>query len=519
MFFNLFSPKKKTLLHPLADPEALERAIGLLPLDDAFKSVDKAIKWINSLDQFDDFDAESRFAIVRRIDDAIQPHLFKLSRHYLTSRRLSKSEEKRLWTISYDCWDMLARAYESCLQLVQKEMEASQGRMEENVAHHLPLLLTRLVRSLGAILCWTLYRYMPLPNEIWPRLGRAYLFAETNHCSNRKLQCYPGFPGLSTVRDEYLRVLVFHASSVDGLMPFQMALADYALRYLLPHFVFAAETAQVCAYWIDVDKPMPPTRLVNPETPSPTLRLIGAGEVPSALGDLAEALEAGNVPPGFPHGGEFTAQMLLPVVEHLSLYWSAQPPLREHLRHPIRARASVLNGFDDSFTVFAGNLARMGKERAAESWVVENASLGGFGAMIENFHGDWLKVGALLSIHPEGSEGWMLGVIRRLTKLSEEQTTVGIQMLGRLAKSIELMPSVRSYESGSNIPGIRLDSAEAAGEIRVVLPAGTFRTGEKFEYMQDGYRFLLSPLDFSEREGGGDFEIGRYRQESLDKME
>ncbi len=516
MFFNLFSSKKTRPNHPLADPKALERAIGILPLDDAFKSVDKAVTWIISLDKFDDFDADTRFAIVRRIDDTIQPHLAKLTRDYLTSPRLSKSEEKRLWTLNHGCWSTLARAYESCLQLaLQSGDDASSRKVKEEAARIFPLLLTRLMAALGALLRWTLYRYAPLPNEIWPRLGRIYLLAEANQCAIKRVQCYPGMPGLTTVSDEYLRILVFHASSVDGLMPLQMSLADYLLRYLLPHFVFASETSETCVYWIDAAKPMPPTRLVVPETPSPTLRLIGAGVVPGVLSSLKQQLEAGNIPADFPHGGEYSAQMLLPVVEHLTLYWGAQPPLREHIRHPIRARAAVLNGFDDSFTVFAGNLARMGKERAAESWVVENASLGGFGAMIENFQGDWLKVGSLLSIQPEGSEGWLLGVVRRLTKLSDEQTSVGIQTLGRHAKSVELVPRVRSYGNGGNIPGICLDNVEPSEEIRVVLPAGTFQTKEKLEYSESGRRFLLSPLDFFEREGGGDFEIGRYRQETL----
>ena len=167
-------------------------------------------------------------------------------------------------------------------------------------------------------------------------------------------------------------------------------------------------------------------------------------------------------------------------------------------------------GFDDSFTVFAGDVARIGKERAAESWVVENVSLGGFGAAIENLRGDWLKVGSLISMQPEGGENWVLGMVRRFSKESESEANVGIQTLARQAVGIELRPRASTYSVGSSIPGIRLAEDRAPGEVRLVLPTASFDLRESLEYPANGRRYLLTPIELVET--GADFEIARYRE-------
>jgi hypothetical protein len=201
---------------------------------------------------------------------------------------------------------------------------------------------------------------------------------------------------------------------------------------------------------------------------------------------------------------------LLPVLRHLALYWAPQPPLREHQRHTVKTRLSVLHGFDDSFTVFAGDVARTGKERAAESWVVENVSLGGFGAAIDELDGDWLKVGSLISMQPEGGSNWVLGAVRRFSKETERQASVGIQTLARQALSVDLRPRTSTFAVGSNIPGIRLHEDRAPGEVKMVLPVASFDLRESLEYSHGGRRYLLTPIELVET--GSDFEIARYRE-------
>jgi len=358
---------------------------------------------------------------------------------------------------------------------------------------------------------WVEFRYGPVTNVLWQRLGRAYLAAEAAKVAQKPLQLYPHASGMTTVAGEYLRVLAFHASSMDSLIPLEIELADRLLTHFLPGFAFTAEPQSNSVYWVDAAAAQPPMRMAKlPSALSPTLRFFSPGSVPGALDELIRAVERGEVPAELNLGGQYQPRFVLPVLRHLAMYWAAQPPLREHPRHNVKTRLAVLNGFDDSFTVFAGDVARIGKERAAASWVVENVSLGGFGAAIDDLTGDWLKVGSLISMQPEGGENWVLGIVRRFAKESATTANVGIQTLARQALGIEVRPRSSTYAVGGGIPAIRLPEDRVPGEVRLVLPVASFDVRESLEYCHGEKRYLLSPVELIET--GGDFEIARYRE-------
>ena len=228
---------------------------------------------------------------------------------------------------------------------------------------------------------------------------------------------------------------------------------------------------------------------------------------------LMNSVERGQIPPDLNLGGEYSAKVLLPVLRHLALYWAAEPPQREHQRHAVKTRIAVLKGFDDCFTVFAGDVARTGKERAAESWVVENVSLGGFGATIDGL-ADWLKIGALLCIQPEGGHNWVLGVVRRFSKDAEGRASVGIKALCKHAHSVELRPRAAGFSAAGAIPGILLREGNEPGEVRVVLPFASFDVRESLEFSQGDKHYLLVPVELED--SGSGFEIGRYRENVMD---
>ena len=298
-------------------------------------------------------------------------------------------------------------------------------------------------------------------------------------------------------------------------MPLEIELADRLIAHFLPGFVFSADLLPNSVYWVDAASGSPPMRLArHPDEITSTLRFFSPGSAPQALNELMRTVERGDVPESLNLGGQYRAKVLLPVLKHLALYWAPSPPLREHRRHVVKTRIAVLHGFDDSFTIFAGNVARLGKERSAESWVVENVSLGGFGAAVDDLFGDWLKVGALLSMQPEGGENWVLGAVRRYSRDSESQARVGIQSLSRQAQSVELRPRTTGLAAIGAIPGLWLREGNVPGEARLVLPPTSFDLRESLEFSHDGRNYLLTPIELEE--SCGDYEIARYREHVAD---
>src|SRR5205814_9771698 len=123
------------------------------------------------------------------------------------------------------------------------------------------------------------------------------------------------------------------------------------------------------------------------------------------------------------------------VLRHLAVLWSPEPPERKHARHMVKSRLTIAHGF-------AGVLEAVGEasasldfdQKAAESWVVENVSAGGFGAVVPQAKGDWLKVGTLLAMQPDGGTNWVVGVIRRVNRTSPQEARVGIETLSSSPK-------------------------------------------------------------------------------------
>ncbi len=506
MILNLFSSRPD---HPLGDPKEFKRVLADLPLD-AFKAVDEIYGWFESLRLADDFRLDQLFDVVARLDEAAQQHLRRLARDYLQAPRLSKTDERRLWTICFNYWGEASGLYARCVERYRRNPK---DKGSEAFKEDLPLAATRLMAARSSQLKWIEYRYGAIGEDLWLGIGRPYLVAEADGFAQKPVQLYPGTTGMTSVAQQYLQVLIRASSSMGTLLPIEIELADRLIAHFLPGFVFANTCLPGSVYWVDAAAGSPPVRLARPPAQvSASLRFFHPGTVPQALNELLHAVERGSLPADLNLGGEYPTATVLKVLQHLSLYWAPKPPQREHVRHAVKTRISVLQGFDDCLTVFAGNVARLGIERSAESWIVENVSLGGFCAGAEGI-GEWLKIGVLLSIQPEGGDNWVLGMVRRYSVAPDARASIGIQTLSRNAQSIELHPRTSGFSAADAIPGIWLREEHASGEIRLVLPREGFDVRESLEFVHGEHRYLLTPAELEE--AAGDFEIGRYREQVL----
>lgn len=507
MILNLFSSRPD---HPLGDAKELKRVLADLPLD-AFKAIDEIYGWFESLRLADDFRLDQLFDVVNSLDEAAQQPLRRLARDYLQAPRLSKSDERRLWTICFNYWGEVSGLYARCVERYRRNPK---DKGSEAFKENLPTAATRLLAARSNQLKWIEYRYGAIGEDLWLGIGRPYLVAEADGYAQKPVQIYPGTTGMTCVAQQYLQVLVRASSSMGTLLPVEIELADRLIAHFLPGFIFSNTCLPGSVYWVDAAAGSPPTRLARPPAQvSASLRFFLPGTMPQALNELLHAVERGSVPADMNLGGEYPTATVIKVLQHLSVYWASKPPQREHVRHAVKTRISVLRGFDDCLTVFAGNVARLGIERSAESWIVENVSLGGFCAGAESLS-EWLRIGVLLCIQPEGGDNWVLGMVRRYSVAPDARASIGIQTLSRNAQSIELHPRTSGFSATDAIPGIWLREENSEGAIRLVLPRGSFDVRESLEFVQGERRVLLTPAELEE--AGGDFEIGRYREQVLD---
>jgi len=486
--------------HPLADPKEAKRLLDALPADEV-KALDEMMHWMESVAVAESFKPEARIQLLFTLDEVAQPRLRKLAKDYFTTGRPSRFQENRLWTALHGYWKQAGYAYaRSVDQFVQnaKGIDAAKAQ--------LPLLLVRTLRSFAQQIKWMHMRYGPIDPVSWGVFSSVYAFSEVRQLTRSKVTVYPGSAGESTPQLEFLKGAMFSVSTPDGLLPMEVELAERLIDVLAPRFVLANAPAPGLVFWVDLAQAMSPARLSRAPQPGPGLRCFGAGAALAEVHELAEKiLVGGQIPPEVNLGG-YEAHVALEVMRHLHLYWSPQAPERKTQRHAVKSRLAVTQGYEGVVGVLGGGDSLDFDNQNSESWIVENVSAGGFGAVVPQLKGDWLRVGALLAMQPEGGSNWVLGLIRRVNKLAGQQARVGIETLSRTPLlSRFAVAGVKSVTE----QGVLLKDGEAA-EVRIVLKPGVFTPGQNLEITRGERNHVYLPQAVAER--GEDYEIARFRE-------
>lgn len=487
--------------HPMANAREAKRILDELSSADAYKALEEISDWLESVSKDEGFRADQRFALLVSLDDAGLARVRKLAREYFAAERPSRFQENRMWTALHGYWQHAGRAFARSIDGVLQNAKGADAMKPQ-----LPALLVRTIRSLAQQIKWMHLRYGPIDTAVWGMLNNVLAFAEARQLADARCSAYPG-GGESTPREEYLRAALFSASSPDSLLPVEADLAERLIASLSAHYAMAPAHSPDLAYWTDLGVAMVPARAAQAPKSAPGLRCFGAG---GALADLNAAIEmtasTGAVPSDSALAGE-DPERVLDVMRHLALYWSPTPPARKAPRHAVKSRLSVAHGLegvqhalDDAGGVFVSS------EDDSESWVVENVSAGGFGALVPQLKGDWLRVGALVAVQPEGGKNWVVGAVRRVSKPSGTQARVGIETLSRA-------PRVAAFSIAGvdGEPGIVLSGADASSpEARLLLRPAVFVPGQNLEAHHENRHYVYMPQGIVER--GEDFEIARFRE-------
>jgi hypothetical protein len=255
---------------------------------------------------------------------------------------------------------------------------------------------------------------------------------------------------------------------------------------------------------------MAPLRALRPPAPAAGLRCFGAGAALGEVKALADRIRAtAAVPSTLDLGTPRDADEVLEVLEHLAMYWSPQAPERKHQRHNVKSRLNVTNGLQGVIETLGDSSSLSFDGSAAESWIVENVSAGGFGVIVSQVKGDWLRVGALVAMQPEGGSNWVVGLVRRINKTAGQQARVGIQTLSRSPVVSQFL--ISGSRGGTGEQGVLLKGNDpASAEVQIALRPGVFAPGQNLEASRGGRQHVYMPTGFGER--GEDYEIGRFRE-------
>lgn len=486
--------------------EAFDRssAAGLisgLPADNSFKCLEELAYGLESLSNSKAGNAVQRLEIIDLIDHAARPHCRKLTSEYLTSR-LQKYQENLLWTTIFQFCRQLGTSY--------RDLAYAAGRGA--LAARLPTIAARAINAFALQLKWGLLRYGPIDPQIWNDLAGIYAFTETQGVHRVETTMYPEIYGASCVEREFLKALMLAVSAADKLMPTQLEIAERVIGHLGVRFTIGSVPGEDAPYYFSLSGKEPPMRRLRDVELAGDLRFFGAGESARELDKLIHSVKTGLTVADLNLGAAYTQRGVIEVLRHLSQQWAVKLPTRKSERRNSMARLSVLSGYSRIFCVLAG-----GDGGDAESWIAQNTSAVGYGAVIQQVKGDWLQVGSLVGVKTEDDSEWSLGVIRRLSRDSQHQRHVGIELFARAVRPAQLL-EIEAASSAPPMHQVRHQAMDCillsspsheAAEIILLLQPGCYNAELGFEMRADGESVLIAPDRLIEE--GEEYDLARFR--------
>jgi hypothetical protein len=182
-------------------------------------------------------------------------------------------------------------------------------------------------------------------------------------------------------------------------------------------------------YWVDVAKPLPPTRLAKVPEITPTLRFFNGTRAVEAVPKTIEQIDReGRVPPGHQPGRAVRRRNGDSGPQHLAMCWAPKPPMRS--------------------TAGAGSIRR---SRWSTAWPEGAPALSApsDGEDVSRFLGGrrcqprrhgrpapfarptGFASAALIGVQPDGGDNWLIGVVRRYAAPEPTRGSVGIETLSK----------------------------------------------------------------------------------------
>ncbi|MCZ7563640.1 MAG: hypothetical protein M5U08_07345 [Burkholderiales bacterium] len=492
--------------HPLVDERERSRVLREVSGLESHRAVEELARWLRSTAIDADLRADKKAGIVRSLEAAGRVPMHMLAREYLATPRLSKLQEEHLWGGIHGFCAAAAAGYLRCAAAIAPDARAAAAKPNQVVP-----IAVHALRALGTQLKWEHMRYGPIDRGLWTEINRLYERLEAAGLAGLAVREFPGSPSRTSPELEFLRIAMFGACSPGSLLPAQIEIADRLTARFARWFRIASHPGPATPYRIDLAQGAPPARCVGEVSAAPAARFFGADTGHERLVALREEIAStGEAPPDLAPGAPAGADDVLEVIDHLAHYWASRLASRKYPRHGIRSRLTVVWGFEGVLDALDPLASLSFEKRAMESWIVENASAGGVGALVPSIPGEWLQVGCLVAMQPEGGMNWLLGTVKRLTRIDEASAHVGIQTLARSPTPVEFRVQTGNATALKPETGVLLDPGYTEAEVPVLLRACTNEPGRTFLLEREGRHTQLVPMAVTAR--GPDYEVVRCRQ-------
>lgn len=507
---------------PLTNLKTATRWADTLSGGDVLKSQQMIVKELKRFNENLSLASKEQLAVLMYLDEKSQDLQDTLIQQYLRTSRMSRVVESQLWhAINALYWE-IARAY----HVFVMEFSRNARKSHPNEAQ-IPLATLRAIRTLSLYLKWRAVRYLQPGQNIWAGLHKLYLVAETHAYHQSKLALYPGQPGTHSCESAYLQVLMFDLANTGSLYPRQLNLVEQWLNNW--RGLMTLETQLYLhqhTFAVDLSADHAARRVRNPAADKP-VRYWGTAKLCDRLETIHSALREGSPPAQLGLTEDSRVAESIELLEHLLRQWSplAKREQRRMPRERVKRVVDISQGLanitsqirtveEHKNSFYGDNLMYMEADDVAiygfvtertrkhttqikkprpgllpdiERWIMQDESLTGYGAIVDTRDKTWLRVGALVATKPREADAWHLGVVRRLFRLDEESSSVGIEIFVETLHVVTLLDkktadyTVGGHAGGGALPYPSLWLAADDGSATLVMDPAHYQARKVLE--------------------------------------
>lgn len=454
-------------------------------------------------------DPKARGNVLSQVQDAGRAHVTALVGQYLAAGAQNQAAREAAWKSLVQYEARLTRALGLCAKAL---LDASYE--DASLLAQAEACAARALHSCRALAKICLMHYAGVPGGVWRLAYPLYAGAEEIGSAASPVKADADPKKVTTVEQEFLRLLMLQVSAPDMLAPEEIEVADRVLEQVGESFTLRPVGVADNPFCYDPQGDAPPRRASAKHAEAGAAeRYFGPGMGFDALERIQRQLAAAKLEDIKVFGTDLPPGAQLGTVQHLRAFWAAQSPYTPPSRSPAQGTLQIHHGYSQIWKQLsdiqhgAGELSLADPDdfgpQPAETWTLCEAADGELGATFTHPGAGWAKCGAAVGVtSPDGHECWV-GLIRRMHCDPGQDAQVDIALLSRKPRTLQLREvrekgedsavseaASRQFEFASVRAIVLADRADGSPGPDLLLPAASWKPGRIYETTDEPARHL-----------------------------
>ena len=474
--FAFLTPQAKDLSDPLQNAKAAAAWLRQLPSLDVIGRQQQVIAVLDATRKTQRDADLNRINAIQFVDAALGADRRQLIKQYIENSESAPKLADRIWQALWEMSQSFTMAYQFALETAVHQADNARWKAA------LPLLFVRLVHFYGTDAKLRVFKYERWIPAKWIELHGTYLRSCEMQC-DRTSMALPAAGATAqpwSVEQEYLYVLLVHQLNTGNLSPTEIDWASSQLRAWSRRLSLEPIPKSMEGFFVDLAGREGIVRRTGNDRGS-MLRYLDTTPLAEGMDRAISALR----------DAEMTDQGPIAAInqQRLGVLRKIQPALAPTFHAELRR--------DPRITVAVSARVRIGLSRicvdigakaeddaSAESsteqievypvagaprpkrkamveddslaaslsswsdpmWEVKDRSVAGLRIAATGGVGQSLTLGALVAVRQSDLEGWLLGVVRRLNKVSNEEVEAGVTIIAERMVAVTLSAKRRPNE-------------------------------------------------------------------------